>query len=129
MNEKQIQAELNKLEGGLFLDKEVDSYGRVYYCIKHFPKGAIYPFKAVDWRDPEGNPKPLSADLLSQLYSQEGSIAEAAKQAIVENAVKKELEKKNLAQMAEEIAHEHQFENRKGKIIPIAPRGAGPKPA
>lgn len=112
-----IQRELDRMDGGLFLDKEADSYGRVVYKVKHFVEGAVSPYTALEWVYPDGNPKPLSEDLISALRAQEGSIQEALTQAIVNNAAKKELERQAMHDHIDSVAHEFDFEKRGKRTI------------
>lgn len=116
-----IQRELDRMDGGLFLDKEADAYGRVVYKVKHFVEGTVSPYTALEWVYPDGNPKPLSEDLISSLRAQEGSIQEAVTQAIVNNAAKKELERQAAYKQSEEIAHEYDFEKRGKRSSSIGP--------
>lgn len=107
------------MDGGLFLDKEADPYGRVYYTVKHLINqgGNVSPYTALDWRDPDGNPKPLSEDLIIALRAQEGDIREAMTQAIVNNAAAKELERQRTLKEAEGVRHEWEYEKRGKKYI------------
>lgn len=115
--EASIQAELNRMDGGLFLDKEADRYGRVIYKVKHFVQGVVSPYTALEWIYPDGNPKPLSEDLISALRAQEGSIQEATTQAIVNNAAKKELERQRMHTAVDDLTHEFDYEKRGKKTI------------
>lgn len=117
VNEKQIQDELNRMDGGLFLDKEADAYGRVFYSVKHFLQGVVEPYTALKWVYPDGSPRPLSHDLLSALRSQEGDIEEAARSAFLNNVVKREKEREAALAEADAIVHEYNFEKRGSKII------------
>lgn len=111
------------MDGGLFLDKEADPYGRIFYSVKHLVHsgGSVSPYTALKWVDPMGNPKPLSDDLISALRSQEGAINEALTQAMVNNAAKKELERQKLHQHVDDLAHEYDFEKRGKKYINYKP--------
>lgn len=121
--ERSIQNQLDRMDGGLFLDKEADSYGRVFYSVKHFLQGVVKPYTVVDWRYPDGSPKPLSDDLISALMAQEGDIQEAFKTAMVNNAAKKELERIKALETAEEVAKEWDATKRAKKFVSTGPGG------
>jgi hypothetical protein len=94
MDERSVQAELDALDGDLFLDKEWDN-GVIVYSIKHIIERGTAPYTALEWRDPEGRPLGLDEskyglNIIQTLRSQEGSIKEALNEAIVHNAVLKE---------------------------------------
>jgi hypothetical protein len=129
MNEKQIQNELDRMDGGLFLDKEADPYGRIFYSIKHFLQGSVSPYTALKWVYPDGSPKPLSEDLISALRAQEGDIVEAAKAAYVNNAAKKELDRQKAIATAEEVAKEWDDHKRGSKFVSHGPGGMDHKTA
>lgn len=121
------------MDGGLFLDKEADPYGRVFYSVKHPVKdpsgGSVSLYTALKWVDPMGNPKPLSDDLISALRSQEGSIQEAIKTAMVNNAAKKELLRQKNLEEAEERAKEWDDTKRGTKFVSTGPGGMDHKTA
>jgi hypothetical protein len=121
MNERQIQAELDRMDGGLFLDKEADEYGRIFYSVKHHLQGSVSPYTALKWTYPDGNPKPLSEDLLVALRAQEGSIQEALTQAMVNNAALRELQRQQADKEAMEIAEEWDKTKRSKKSVSIGP--------
>jgi hypothetical protein len=107
------------MDGGLFLDKEADPYGRVFYSVKHpvSSGGSVSLYTALKWVYPDGSPKPLSYDLISALRAQEGDIREALTTAMVNNAAKKELERQRTQQEAEGVRHEWEYEKRGKKYI------------
>lgn len=115
--ERRLQTELDRLEGGLFLDKEADSYGRIFYSVKHFLQGTVSPYTALKWVYPDGSPKPLSEDLISALMAQEGSLVEAARTAYVNNVARKELDRQKAIATAEEVAKEWDDHKRGTKFI------------
>lgn len=119
--ERRIQNELDLMDGGLFLDKEIDISGRLFYSVKHLihSGGHTSLYTALDWRDPDGNPKPLSDDLISALRAQEGDIKEATTQAIVNNAARKELERQKAHTDAMEVVKEWDTSKRGKKSISI----------
>lgn len=134
-NELQIQKELNSLSdtGGLFLDKEWDSrYGNIVYSVKHVVDGHLYT--ALEWRDPSGRPLSLNeslygADLVATLRSQEGSIQEALRTALVNNAAKRELMRQAAHQEATEIAEDWESHKRGSKFISTGTGGMDHKTA
>lgn len=117
------------MDGGLFLDKEADEYGRVYYSVKHFVQGAVSPYTALKWTYPDGNPRPLSEDLITALRAQEGDIREALTQAMVNNAALRELHRQQADKEALEIAEEWDKTKRSKKSVSIGPGGIDHKTA
>lgn len=117
--EKRIQDELSRMDGGLFLDKEADRYGRIFYSIKHTVAsgGSVSLYTALEWTYPDGAPRPLSDDLLSLLRAQEGDIHEAAKQAMVNNLARKELLRQAAHKEADEVAEDWDSHKRGSKFI------------
>lgn len=134
-SESQIQKELNSLGGeqGLFLDKEYDSrYGNVLYSVKHVVDGSLYT--ALEWRDPSGRPLGLNeslygADLVATLRSQEGSIQEALRTALVNNAALKELKRQEAHKQATEVAEDWDAHKRGSKFISTGTGGMDHKTA
>jgi hypothetical protein len=101
--EKRVQMALTALDPDLFLDKRFDPVRKlIYYAVCHIIEPGTEPYVAVDWRTPEGLPKPLSLDLVDQVRSQEGSIKEALTQAMVNNAALKELRRQELETQVQE---------------------------
>jgi hypothetical protein len=122
--EKSIQNDLDTMGfEGLFLDKEWDSrFQMVLYTVKHVIDGSLYT--ALEWRDYAGVPLSLSdslsgATLVETLRSQEGSLQEALRTALVNNAVKKELAAQKALAEAEETAREWDATKRAKKAISI----------
>lgn len=130
--ERRIQNELDRMDGGLFLDKEVGPYG-IFYSVKHTIKdpvgGAVSLYTALEWTYPNGTPKPLSEDLLSALRSQEGDIREALTQAMVNNAARKELMRQKAHEEAEAVAKEWDSHKRGTKFVSHGPGGMDHKTA
>jgi hypothetical protein len=106
LQEKRVQQALSSLDSHLFLDKAMHPNGFLYYSIKCLvPEGE--PYEVVSWTTPF-EPLPLSMDIISQLYAQEGSVAEAVKQATVNNAAKRELARQKLDEQWEDMVKEQQ---------------------
>lgn len=117
------------MDGGLFLDKEADQYGRVFYSVKHPVEGAVMPYTALKWVYPDGTPKPLSDDLISALRAQEGSIKEVLTQAMVNNAARAELLKQKALEEAEDRARDWDAHKRGSKFISTGTGGMDHKTA
>lgn len=113
--ERKIQAELDQLDHGLFLDKEWSPFGYVYYSVKMSLKDT-HPVTVLDWR--AGNhPLPLSMDIVNKVRNQEGSIMEALKTVTVNNAVRKEKARQEALQEVDDRTHEWEFEKRGDRKI------------
>lgn len=74
VDEQRIQAELDKLDRSLFLDKEIAPNGPrgayVYYIVKEWLGDQAPPVPVVSWKDPDG-PRPLTMALVEQVKRQE----------------------------------------------------------
>jgi hypothetical protein len=66
-DEKQIEADLRKLNQNFFLDRDRDRGGPVYYVVREWLGSGTEPLRILDWKDERGNPKPLNSGLLYEV--------------------------------------------------------------
>lgn len=69
VDERTIDAALREIEPNLFLDKEIDQQGRLFYtaCLHNGERAPNPITVAVDWRESDGSPKPLSEGLVYEI--------------------------------------------------------------
>ena len=88
-DEKTVTAALRRLDDRLFLDPEVETHGPygpyVYMTVKYHHGSGVPPTCVLDWREPDGRPKPLSLAMVDQVRRQEGAMARAVSEAIIAN--------------------------------------------
>lgn len=85
--EKQIQAELTKLDRDLFLDKD-NYHGAIMYSVKYNVGSGHPPLRVLDWHS--GNKAlPLSAGIVDRVKSFEGDITSAIAEVKRNNEAKK----------------------------------------
>jgi hypothetical protein len=97
--EKQIDAELKKIDPDLYLDKHLFE-GHIFWTVR---------FRGLEGEEPyyvAAAPE-LSWHLVSQVRMNEGDITEAIQRVKTNNFVKKEEAKKELHQKMDEAAAEH----------------------
>lgn len=94
VDEATITRALRRLDDRLFLDPEVEPHGPygpyVYMTVKYHHGSGTPPTCVVDWREPDGRPKPLSYALVDQVKRQEGAMARAVSDAIAANERKRQ---------------------------------------
>ena len=67
-DEKTIDTELKKLDLRLFLVREFDPFRKLYfYEVRHWNGSEHEALLVVDWREPNGLPKPLSSGLVYEV--------------------------------------------------------------
>lgn len=63
VDEQGVQRQLQEIDGRLFLDKDVDAQGRLFYMVRYWENGYNEPEVVLDWREASGAPKPLSSGI------------------------------------------------------------------
>ena len=125
-DERTIDLSLRAIQSDVFLNKEVDGHGRLYYtaCLFVGERADIPVITVVDWRDRDNNPKPLSEGLVYEVQRmyRHGGIDMAA----IERANRDLKEKKadEAEAMLEEMAKEFDRRKRMGNFA-IVPRSVG----
>lgn len=125
LDERAVHAALQQLEPNLFLNKEIDRYGRLFYtaCLFNGDRAPDPITVVVDWRETDDTPKPLSQGLvyeIEKMMRAGGVSVEAIMRRNNEMRVKKDDERQ---QQAEDIAKD--FERHKNTGFAIVPRSQG----
>ena len=107
-DEKTVTRALSRLDDRLFLDPEVETVGPyapyVYLTVKYHLGSGHPPSTVLEWREPDGRPKPLSLALVEQVKRQEGAMATAFADAMIANEKKRQAAIKAVGDEAFEIA-------------------------
>lgn len=107
-DEKTVTRALSRLDDRLFLDPEVETVGPnapyVYLTVKYHLGSGHPPSTVLEWRNPDGTPKPLSLALVEQVKRQEGAMATAFSEAMIANELKRQKAIQDVGEGAYEIA-------------------------
>lgn len=104
-DEKQITQALRRLDDRLFLDPEVEPLGPyVYMTVKYHLGSGHPPSTVLEWRNPDGSPKPLSMGIVEQVKRQEGAMATAFHDAMIANELKRQKAIQDVGEAAHDIA-------------------------
>jgi hypothetical protein len=107
-DEETVSRALRRLDDRLFLDPEVETVGLrapyVYITVKYHLGSGVRPSLVLEWRNPDGSPKPLSLALVEQVKRQEGVMATAFREAMIANELKKQQAVKDVGEAAYDIA-------------------------
>lgn len=102
--EKFIQAELQKLDRDLFLDKEL--YGNtVMHCVKYNIGSGHPPLRVLDWHM-DNKALPLSSSIIDRVKSFEGDITQSVAEVKRNNEAKKLALNKEVQDVMETISDE-----------------------
>ena len=105
-DEATVTRALRRLDDRLFLDPEVEPLGPyVYLTVKYHLGSGHPPSTVLEWRNPDGTPKPLSMGIVEQVKRQEGAMATAFHDAMVANELKRQKAAEAVGEAAYDIAY------------------------
>ncbi len=70
-DERRVTQALKRLHPGLFLDKDVDAWGRDLWIVRQHVGSEHPPIECLRWTDPDGTPRAPSMAIVDQLLAQE----------------------------------------------------------
>lgn len=104
-DEETVTRALRRLDDRLFLDPEVEPLGPyVYLTVKYHLGSGHPPSTVLEWRNPDGTPKPLSMGIVEQVKRQEGVMATAFRDVMAANELKRQRAVADVGEAAYDIA-------------------------
>lgn len=103
-DERAVQRELQKLDTGLWLDKELDPQWGVYYLVRDKDGGNVV---CCVWREDNGKPKPLTLGIIEELKRQRGSLDGFIDRAVEAERKRRERERERSAEEYHDRFLEH----------------------
>lgn len=119
-DERQVQAELRRLDPGLFLDKEWEPCGPrggyAYHVVKHrVGENLVVPIGGTEWRDEHG-PKPLSLAIVERVRRNENALEGAAKWAAERNQKLQDAARQDTSDRMDEVIRDFHKHGRTGNF-------------
>lgn len=123
-DERGVQRQLQEIDPRLFLDKEADGAGRIFYVVRYWENGYETPELVLDWRETSGQPKPLSSAVAYAIQKEMREGAVDVKGILRRNRDRAEKRGDEAQQMYEDIARDFDRHKRIGNFA-VVPRSQG----